>query len=210
MSFQANGNSLTDKSPLKRDCSSLYLKITWSGYVSSSASTLIKLGVILRHFWCSAEADHSFPETSNSSAMTGAKNSKNSRDRQACISNVKDWLSWSTMPLASPTGCPLHSFGNPCSYKACPVSWITPIRLLAQSCSSYRVVMRTSSGMPPEKGCALLSSRPFWKLKPCWAINFRPSFFCFFSVTWNGITVYSVFFCCSKTFSSSWMSFGSR
>ena len=26
--------------------------------------------------------------------------------------------------------------------------------------------MRTSSGIPPEKGCALLSSRPFWKLCP--------------------------------------------
>mmetsp|Transcript_48652 Transcript_48652/g.97369 ORF Transcript_48652/g.97369 Transcript_48652/m.97369 type:complete len:213 (-) Transcript_48652:329-967(-) len=82
-------------------------------------------------------------------------------------SQSSDWLSCVAMPKGSLTGRSMWRDARPCSYSACPHSWMVPITPSIQFSSEYRVVIRTSVGCdPPVKGCTDTSILPFSKSNP--------------------------------------------
>mmetsp|Transcript_9150 Transcript_9150/g.22049 ORF Transcript_9150/g.22049 Transcript_9150/m.22049 type:complete len:296 (-) Transcript_9150:366-1253(-) len=159
-----------------------YLMTMWRGYVTSSLSTRISEGsVISLRRACSARGVASGPFSSGIvSRILESRYGMHGSLRATIRSHSSDWLSWTPIERAALTGRPSYPRFRPCSYRACPVSWIVAIMPSRMSSSLYRDVIRTSVGWELlVKGCTLTSMRPLEKSKPISCDTLRLSSDCF-------------------------------
>ena len=168
-----------------------------NGYVNSSASTRITDGFLTTFKdacnWASVTLSNSF---GNDFFNSGKRNVEKDGDNATIRSHNNDCDSWTPIECARDTGWFAYSVTFlPCSYNACPVSWIVPVKPSDKSFSLYRVVIRTSPGPhPPVNGCTDTSNLPFSKSNPSFnAISFD-NFACVSTSNVPPLTTFSPFF----------------
>mmetsp|Transcript_62519 Transcript_62519/g.191233 ORF Transcript_62519/g.191233 Transcript_62519/m.191233 type:complete len:253 (+) Transcript_62519:358-1116(+) len=187
-SFHNLGTASTVTVPSNSPSSISKRRITCSGYVTSSASTRIidSSRTLFTAAYRSSGVRSSGNASGNAPRILGSKYLANAGLSPTMRSQSKDWLSWIAMPAAAFTGSPSYSKQRPCSYRACPVSWIAPVSPSMMSSALKRVVIRTSVGCaPPVNGWTLTSKRPRSKSKPnatetslqsaaCFSVSYSP------------------------------------